>query len=249
MYLVVIDESSGQVTKTRKAQRGAQAALPVLRNSQCTVSRCVYVLISPTRCNPSRILPGTAAHRSPMPAAFVPLPRTRQFYLPCRTFGFSLGAAWFCSLGAARLCSSTASSASWLAERPFDVRPANRFISRGIFAPSLLAPLPCLLACLRRRYDKAPKFSRSRETCTRAFRPFCVSLYKTLSKRKHRWKGARLVYVIHFSKMYYFPCIFIQSEIIFVVYCAVPLFKYNLFCNNDSKINVKTSFLIFLIYN
>lgn len=56
--------------------------------------------------------------------------------------------------------SSTASSTSRLVERPFDARPVNRFISRGIFAPSRRAPpLP---ARSRRRYDKAPKFSRSR---------------------------------------------------------------------------------------
>lgn len=151
--------------------------------SQFAIVPChgACVLISPTRCNPSRTLLRTTAHRSPMPAAFVPLPRARRFYFPCRALGFSLGAAWFCA--------STASSASRLVERPFDVRPANRFISREIFAPSLLAPLPCLLACLRQRYDKAPKFSRSRETRTRAFHPSCVSLYKTLSKRKHHWKG------------------------------------------------------------
>lgn len=191
-YLVVIDESSRQVTRTRetrKAQRGAWATFPIPRNPRCTVSWCVcvaslpHLLLQPITYPTQN--PGRPPIVRPCPLLFYPFYEHGNSYFPCRASSFSLGAAWFCSLWTARFCSSTASSASRLVERPFDVRPANRFITRGIFAPSLLAPLSCLLACLRRRYDKAPKFSRSRETRPRAFRPSCVSLYKTLSKRKH----------------------------------------------------------------
>lgn len=130
MYLVVIDESSGQVTATRKAQRGSWAApLPPFANG----ATCFVCAPDPRCCSPTG--PTSATRRSPMPAALGPplrapgtstLPVAHSVKrIPSRQSAFR---------------SSTASSSSRLVERPFDARPVNRFISRGIFAPFLRAP-------------------------------------------------------------------------------------------------------------
>lgn len=171
MYLVVIDESSGQVTETRKAQRGSWATPShPSRTVQRASGACVRRRYP--RCNPHR-----SHQRDP------PFAHARRASPPLRPPGTSTlpvahSAKREFPLGAApplaqhsSFRSSTASSTSRLVERPFDARPVNRFISRGIFAPFLRAPpLP---ACLSERtyeranawrYDKAPKFSRSRET-------------------------------------------------------------------------------------
>lgn len=79
----------------------------------------------------------------PCPPFASPTSRTRHFYPPCRALGKtrSLSARRLRSPRHRAFRSSTASSTSRLVERPFDARPVNRFISRGIFAPSRRCPL------------------------------------------------------------------------------------------------------------
>lgn len=81
VYLVVIDESSGQVTTTRKAQRGARTAFPILRNPRLYRCHGACVLISPTRCQPIAYPTEDGRPSFAHARCSVPLPRTRRLLL------------------------------------------------------------------------------------------------------------------------------------------------------------------------
>lgn len=100
-----------------------------LQGATCTPCMCAR---SPTATPPWTT---STAHRSPMPSWSNPTPRCQRLLPSLSLSRRNVPRTRRHRSLESSFCSSTASSTSRLVERSFDVRPANRFISRDFCLP------------------------------------------------------------------------------------------------------------------
>lgn len=191
VYLVVIDESSRQVTKTRKAH-GQPPPFFAIRDV-CTVSRCICVFISPTRMQPiTYSTPGRPPIVRPCPAVLLPLPRTQHilFSLSHSQLLSRRGMVLFSWNGTflfehRLICEPIGRAALWRSSRE-SIYIAGDFCSLSSRAAVLLARFACTGDTIKHR-----NFYALPRNASASFSPFLCFLVQNIEQTKTSFRSKR----------------------------------------------------------